>query len=40
VPMPGKPLPPLNALLPLAPQGLLALSVQGAITLKAGEAQR
>jgi len=40
VPMPGKPLPPLNALLPLKPQGLLALSVQGAITLKAGEAQR
>jgi hypothetical protein len=40
VPLRGQPLPPLNALLPLEPQGLLALSVQGAITLKSREAAR
>jgi hypothetical protein len=35
-PLPGRPLPPLNGLLPLGEQELLALSIQGAIILTAG----
>ncbi len=40
VPLSGEPLPPLNALLPLGPKGLLALSVQGVFALKGEEASR
>jgi photosystem II stability/assembly factor-like uncharacterized protein len=40
VPLRAKPLPPLSALLPLGPQGLLALSVQGAVAVRREEASQ